>query len=163
MGKHRKIDKIDVTILKALLKDARTSFVEIAKDCAVHPNLIRTHYNRLKQDGIITGEITEMNPQSFGYKFFAYGGLRVDPDKMARVISKLEKIPTIMQTAEGVGGRNILCFIIARDIPDLNKTITQLREIEGVTAVDSNPVIQTNRTVFPENLQIAEEEQDGRN
>ncbi len=104
-----------------------------------------------------------MNPQSFGYKFFAYAGLRVDPDKMIGVISKLEKIPTIMQTAEGVGGRNILCFIIARDIPDLNKTITQLREIEGVTAVDSNPVIQTNRTVFPENLQIAEEEQDGRN
>jgi Lrp/AsnC family transcriptional regulator for asnA, asnC and gidA len=161
LGNHRKIDKIDSIILKALLNDARTSFVEIAKDCEVHPNVIRTHYNRLKQDGIITGEITEMNPQSFGYKFFSYAGLRVDPNMMTSVISKLEKMPTIMQTAEGVGGRNILCFIIAHDIPDLNKTMMQLREIEGVTAVDSNPVIPTGRTAFPENLQIVEEEQDG--
>ena len=35
-----KIDKIDSTILKMLLKDARTSFVEIAQNCGVTTNII---------------------------------------------------------------------------------------------------------------------------
>lgn len=158
MKSNRSIDKTDACILRYLLKDARTSFVEIAKNCGVHSNVVRTHFNRLKQDGIITGEITEINPQAFGYNFFSLAGLRVESDQIKSVIKKLEKMFMIIQSDVGVGGINLLCFVAARDISQLNDTIEQLRAIEGVTAVDSDLVVLTNRGIFPENLQIAEEE-----
>ena len=158
MGNSRKIDEIDSCILKTLLKDARTSFIDIAQKCKIQPNVIRTHYNRLKQDGVITGEMTEINPHYLGYDCVAIVGLRVDPEKTASIISKLEKISIILQTAKGVGGENLLCFTIAHDLKQLNKTIEQLREIEGVTAVDSEPVVFSSQSEFPENLQLTKED-----
>jgi len=159
LGNSRKIDEIDSCILKTLLKDARTSFIDIAQKCKIQPNVIRTHYNRLKQDGVITGEMTEINPHYLGLDCVAIVGLRVDPEKMASIVSKLEKVPTILQTAKGVGGENLLSFIVARDLQQLNKTIEQLREIDGVTAVDSDPVVYSSQSEFPENLQLIKDDQ----
>ena len=157
MRNQRKIDKIDGQILKSLLRDARTSFVEIAKDCNVQASTIRTHYNRLKQDGIITGEIVEINPEVFGYNCRATLRISADPNKIANIISQLKNSSTILQIDKGVGGNNLLCFIIARDLNHLNKIVERIRELEGVTTAGSDLLVISNRGVFPENLQIATE------
>jgi len=158
LEKQPTIDEIDAKILKALLKDARTSFVNISKDCKVHPNLIRTRYNKLKQDGIITGEVVEIIPEVLGYNCRATLRISTDPNKAANVISELKKISTILQIDKGVGRKNLLCFIIARDITHLNKIVERIRELEGVTAAGSDLLVISNRGVFPENLQITTEE-----
>ncbi len=157
MGHQRKIDDIDKNILKALLKDARTSFTEIAKDCKVQANTIRTHYNRLKQDGIITGEIVEIIPEVLGYNCRATVRISADPTKISIIINQLKKISTITQIDKGVGENNLLCFIVARDINHLNKILERIRELEGVTAAGSDTFVISNRGVFPENLQISME------
>jgi len=158
VGSQLKIDQIDVAILRALLKDARTSFVEIAKECNVQANVIRTHYNRLKQDGIITGEIVEINPESLGYKCRATLRLSVDPNKTPYIMEKLKSSSIILQVDKGVGGKNLLCFLIARDINHLNKIIERIKGFEGVTAAGSDLLMISTRGVFPENLQIVTEE-----
>lgn len=157
LGNQRKIDEIDAQILKALLKDARTSFVEIAKDCNVQANTIRTHYNRLKQDGIITDEIVEIIPEVFGYNCRATLRIIADPNKTKSVMSQLKSISTILQIDKGVGGNNLLCFIVARDINHLNKIVERIRGLDGVTAAGSDLWVISNRGVFPENLQIVVE------
>ncbi|NLE05285.1 MAG: winged helix-turn-helix transcriptional regulator, partial [Crenarchaeota archaeon] len=111
MEKQRKIDEIDAQILKFLLKDARTSFIEIAKKCNVQANVIRTHYNKLKKDNVITGEIAEIRPESLGYNCRAILRINTDPNKTAIVIKKLQKLSIILQIDTGIGGKNLLCFV----------------------------------------------------
>lgn len=158
MRNHWKIDRIDSVILSALLKDARTSFADLGRECGVHPNVIRTHFNRLKQDGIITGEITELNPEYFGYKYSAMIGLKVEPNKIEKVISRLETFPLIYRIETAIGGKNLLCFIWVQDLVQLNRIIERLREIDGITSVQSNAVVFSDIREFPENLQIRKEE-----
>jgi DNA-binding Lrp family transcriptional regulator len=158
LDSQRKIDWIDAKILEALLKDARTSFTEIAKKCNVQANVIRTHYNRLKQDGVITGEILEVQPEFFGYNCRATLRLRVDTNKMESVVNQLKNTPKILRVAEGVGRKNLLCFTITRNIIELNKVVERVKGFSGVTAAEADLWVNTTRSAFPENLQIRNEE-----
>jgi len=133
------------------------SFVDIAKDCGVKANVVRMHYNNLKQDGIITGEIVEIIPEVIGYNCRATIRLRADPNKIENVIAQLQKTSTILQVAKGVGGNNMVCFIISRDLTHLNKIVERIRGIEGVSTVGSDLLVISDRGVFPENLQISAE------
>ena len=46
-----KLDKIDFTILEMLIKDARTSFREIARKLQVSPDTISKRFEKLKKEG----------------------------------------------------------------------------------------------------------------
>ena len=99
----------------------------------------------------------EIIPEAFGYNCRATLRISADPNKITRVISQLKNISTILQIDKGVGGNNLLCFIVARDINHLNKIVERIRELEGVTAAGSDLLVISNRGVFPENLQIIKE------
>ncbi|MCX8150805.1 MAG: winged helix-turn-helix transcriptional regulator [Candidatus Bathyarchaeota archaeon] len=154
MSTQRKIDSIDAEILKALLKDARTSFAEIAKLCKVQPNVIRTHFYKLKKDGVITGEIMELRPEFFGYDCKATLRLKVNINKVSSVVEQLKTISEVLQIAEGFGKKNLLCFIITRSIKDLNRIVERIRGLNGVVEAEADLWITTTENVFPANLQI---------
>lgn len=154
LDSQREIDGIDAKILKMLLRDARISFTEIAKECNVQANVVRTRYNRLKQDGVITGEILEVKPEFFGYNCRATLRLRVDTNKIESVVKQLKRTPEILQIAEGVGRKNLLCFTITRNITEMNKVVEHIKGLNGVTAVEADLWVTTTRGAFPENLQI---------
>ena len=46
------IDEADAKILQALLRDVRTDFADIAKECNLSTNAITQRYRKLKQNGI---------------------------------------------------------------------------------------------------------------
>lgn len=71
MNNRPKIDEIDVKIMRALLKSPRASFTEIAENCRKSTLTINKRFNRLKNMGIRTGAITQINPKSFGYSCIA--------------------------------------------------------------------------------------------
>ena len=89
------IDKIDVRILKTLMKDPRTSFAEIAKDCEVSTNTIRIRFKRLKKIGVITGSTIQVNPKSLGYESIAFLAIEADIDEEQSVLEFLDHIPNI--------------------------------------------------------------------
>jgi len=158
LGKQQKIDELDAKILKALLKNGRASFTDIAKNCNVQANVIRTRYNQLKKDGVITGEIIEVQPEVFGFNCRATLRLRVDTSKIKNVADQLEKTPGILRIAEGVGRKNLLCFTIAHNLEDLNKVVKHIKSLNGVTSAEADLWVITTQGAFPENLQIISEE-----
>jgi hypothetical protein len=100
----------------------------------------------------------EIIPEAFGYNCRATLRISTDPNKMTNIIEQLKNVSTILQIDKGVGGNNLLCFIIARDLSHLNKIVERIRGLEGVTAAGSDLLVISNRGVFPENLQIVAED-----
>jgi len=72
-----KLDKIDITILEMLKKDARTSFREIARKLDVSPDTISNRFERLKEQGIIINSTVIINPTKIGYSFIARFGIDI--------------------------------------------------------------------------------------
>ena len=50
---NRKLDEIDITILRTLQKDIRTSFKEIANQCNISTDTIKNRYNKLIENEVI--------------------------------------------------------------------------------------------------------------
>ena len=62
-----RVDGIDVSIIRALQKDARVNFADIARECDVSTDTISKRFRKMKRAGIIRGTTILLNPKSFGY------------------------------------------------------------------------------------------------
>ena len=74
-----KIDGIDKTILRALMKDARTPVLEIARSIGISGAAIHQRLRKLENSGLIAGSKFIINPKVLGYKTMAF--LEVYPYK----------------------------------------------------------------------------------
>jgi Lrp/AsnC family transcriptional regulator for asnA, asnC and gidA len=91
----KKLEEIDTKILKILLKDGRTNFTAIARNCKVSKDVIWTHYKELKKVGIIVGATIQYNFQKFGYNGFAMIMLSVESQNLTNVFSRISNISDV--------------------------------------------------------------------
>jgi len=148
------IDAIDAKILKTLLKEARTTFTEIAKDCKISVVAVRMRYNHLKKLGVIKGEIMQVNPYSLGYKCVGNIGINTAVENEKAVIGFLKKKFPSTYPVPSWGRYNLGIRIVKRNIEEW---------AEALHILDSNPHIKLADPLIwlnpmgmdhPENLEI---------
>lgn len=121
MSPEAKIDDIDIKIIRALQKDARTSFAEIAKDSSVSIDTIIKRFRRMKEDGVSRGTTVLLNPKSFGYDCVASFGIRVDYPHLSEVIDFLKKFPEIVFCTSSMGRHNIFAVAVLKNVGRLGQ------------------------------------------
>ena len=151
MDVRPKIDEIDIRILKTLLRDPRTSFAEISKDCKMSTSTIRMRFKRLKKDGIITGAITQVNPKSLGYNCIALLSIQAAANEEKSVYNFVEKIPEILQSFQPIGSYNILSFAALKSIDELAHTVEQINSHPHVRDVHECILVDIVRMDHPKN------------
>ena len=73
------MDSIDLFIVETLVKDARTSFRQIAAALDVSPDTIIDRYNALLEKGTVRGSTIVLNPRKIGYSAMAVFMIDVSP------------------------------------------------------------------------------------
>lgn len=154
MNARPKIDEVNVKILKTLLKDARTSFADIAKDCGMSTNSIRIRFERLKKVGVIKGAITQINPKSLGYNCIAFLEIQVDPAKEKSVHNFLEKTPNLILNSQRIGRYDITSIAAVKSVDDLARTIKIVNGNPHVRNVETSIWFDITKICCPENLEI---------
>ncbi|VEG82759.1 DNA-binding transcriptional regulator AsnC [[Haemophilus] ducreyi] len=71
----QQIDPLDKQILDALVKDARTPYVEMAKNFSVSVSTIHVRVEKLRQAGIIEGAKIRLNARKLGYDVCCFIGI----------------------------------------------------------------------------------------
>jgi Lrp/AsnC family transcriptional regulator for asnA, asnC and gidA len=127
------IDAIDAKILKTLLKEARTTFTDIAKDCKISVVAVRTRYNHLKKLGVINGEIMQVNPYSLGYKCVGNIGINTSTANEKAVIEFLKKKFPSVYPVSSWGKYNIGIRVVKKNVQEW---------AEALHSLDSNPYIK---------------------
>lgn len=85
-----RIDELDITIIKELLKDSRKSFPEIAKQCKVSTATINNRFNDLKKAGIIKGSSVIVNLSHYGVQCDGNIFLNIVPEKMPQFLKDMQ-------------------------------------------------------------------------
>lgn len=153
MAEQTKIDEIDVKILKALIKDARTSFAEIARDCGISTNAIVKRFYRLKNAGVIAGTALRVDIEEFGYKFYLSIGIDVDKAEEKDFLRALEKIPRIADFQPQLGKFDVHAVAAARNLQEIKFIRDAIKKIKGVKSVKITANVDKH-VFFPENLLI---------
>lgn len=152
MGARPKIDDVDVKILRVLLKDPRTSFTEIAKDCEMSTNAVRIRFEKLKKAGVITGAIMQVDPKSLGYNCIANLLIQADINEETSVYDFLEKTPNIILPVQLVGRYNILSIGAFRSVDELAHTVEHVRSHPHVSTVEPGVWVDVVWIDHPKNL-----------
>jgi len=116
-----KIDEIDVNIIRALQKDARANFADIARNCGVSTDTISKRFRKMKKTGIIRGTTILLNPKGFGYECVASLGIDVTYPYLREVVEMIQRIPEIVFSTASMGRHHIFCIAVLKNVGRLSQ------------------------------------------
>ncbi len=120
-------------LIEILRKNARMSFVEIAKALGVSEAAVRKRVRKLEADGIIAGYRTEINFSKLGL-VHAIIGVDVAPEEYVSLLRKLKKTKCESIYAS-TGDHMLLIEVVEENMDRLSDFVSRLKKFKGVTKV----------------------------
>ena len=133
------IDGIDKKILRALMTDARTSVLEIARQVGISGAAIHQRLRKLEKSGLIAGSKFIITPKVLGYTTMAFVGVYLDkavsnPD----AVKQLKKIPEVLECHYTTGNWSIFIKILCKDNEHLMHLLnSDIQSISGVSRTET--------------------------
>lgn len=90
------MNKLDTALLNILVKDARTSFADIARQLNVSRAYARARVQALVEAGVIEQFTAVVNPEKIGKRISTYIDLKVDPQSIEQVAEELADLPEVV-------------------------------------------------------------------
>ena len=138
MSSNLRIDKVDITIIRALQKDARINFSTIARDCDVSIDTISKRFGKMKKAGVVRGTTILLNPKSFGYECVGSLGVDINYPHLREVVESLQKIPEIIFCTTSMGKHDIFCIVVLKNVGLLSKVKDLIKRHPEVREVTTN-------------------------
>ena len=140
MKKH--LDNLDKKILSTVSKNARTPFLEVARDCGVSGAAIHQRVQKLINIGVIKGSEFIVDTNKIGFETCAFIGISIsDMTYYKGIIASLRNIPEIVECHTTTGRNALLVKVYARNNHDLGSLILdKIVTIKGVTSTETMQV-----------------------
>ncbi|MEM0440525.1 MAG: Lrp/AsnC family transcriptional regulator [Candidatus Caldarchaeum sp.] len=137
------LDDIDRKIIELLRKDARRKYTDIAKILNISEGAVRQRVKNLIEKKVIRSFTIELERD---YAVKAVTFVSVHPSTPTpEVADKLIKIDGVDEVYEITGARDIMAMISVPTMSDLNKTIEEIRNIQGVDETNTSIVLRQIR------------------
>ncbi len=139
MGHNYQIDTLDRKILSILMKDARTPYIEIARELIVSGGTIHQRMDKLKEAGIVEGSSLKINLKKIGLDVTIFLGIHLQNTKETpKVIHQLSKMPEVVEAHFTTGNFSLLIKVHTKSISDFHYFLSQkLQSIEAVQSTES--------------------------
>ncbi len=133
------IDNLDRKILSYITKNARTAFLEVARECGVSGAAVHQRIQKLTHLGVILGSEFIVDPQTLGYHTRAFIGIYLEKASMNKyVVSELQKIPEVVECHYTTGGYSIFIKVITKNNEHLKNILAdKLQAIDGITRTET--------------------------
>ncbi len=113
-------DALDLTILKALCENARTPYLEIAREYGVSGAAVHQRVQRLLAANVIIGSHCDINPATLGFFVSAFVGINVKPGaNLENLIKEISDIPEITECNIVSGRYDLIIKLNARSNEDI--------------------------------------------
>ena len=144
------LDKIDISILKALQENARITNKELAAKVHLSPSPVYERLKRLESEGYIERYTAVLNAEKLNLGFMVFCSVklqRLNTDIAGDFVEKIKEIPEVTECYNVSGEFDYLLKIHAPDMKYYNQFILNvLGRIESLGSIQSsfvmNPVKQ---------------------
>ncbi|MEA3504612.1 MAG: Lrp/AsnC ligand binding domain-containing protein [Bacteroidota bacterium] len=137
----KELSDLDRKILKILTKNARTPFVEVAKQCDVSGAAVHQRVRNMFASGLLSGSQYNVSPKKLGYHTCAYIGIQVNLISTRthdEVFEKIMKIPGVVECHHISGKYSLMIKVYARDNEGLkNIIVSEIQIIPEITATET--------------------------
>ncbi len=133
------IDGIDKKILRALMQDARTPILEIARNVGISGAAIHQRLRKLEKSGLLSGSKFIINPKILGYNTMAFVGVYLDKAvSNPEAVKQLQKVPEVIECHYTTGHWSIFIKVLAKDNEHLMHVLnSEIQSIKGVSRTET--------------------------
>lgn len=151
-----KVDALDRKILSYLVKDARKSFLEIARECGVSGAAIHQRVKKMEDGGVITGSNFTVKPTAIGMDVCAFVTIMLsENNKYPEVIQELKKIPEIVECHFVTGSAALLVKIYCANNDHLMEVV--LNTIQRIPYIRDTQTLLSLDESFNRQVWVKEE------
>lgn len=136
MTKRVALDAVDRTIIRALQRDGRASYAELAPLVGLSAPAVRQRVQRLTDSGVVQ-IVAVTDPLALGLPVMSLVGISVDGDirAVADAISELREVIYVVLTS---GSFDLFVEVVCRDMDELFAVVNDhLKAIPGVRETES--------------------------
>lgn len=127
------LDSKDKTILEILEKNARTSYMEIARNLGISEAAIRKRIKKLEEEEIILGYKANVNYKKLGFTNKIVMGVDTHSKDYFNVIKELKSFDFIKNLTRSSGDHMIMFEVWVKNIDELQNILEKINSIPGVT------------------------------
>jgi Lrp/AsnC family transcriptional regulator for asnA, asnC and gidA len=133
------IDGIDKMILRALMKDARTPILKIARQVGISGAAIHQRLRKLENSELFSGSKFIINPKVLGYTTMAFIGIFLEKAvSNPQAVKQLKKIPEVLECHYTTGNWSILIKVLCKDNEHLMHLLNKdIQSIKGVSRTET--------------------------
>jgi Lrp/AsnC family transcriptional regulator for asnA, asnC and gidA len=132
----KKVDEIDVKMLRMLQNDARTPFKEIADQCNVSTDTIKNRFTMLKKNGVIRGTTIVIDPKKTGQGNLVMMGIKIVHPYSNSILNMVKKIPGTCVVTRTIGEYDLESILLLKDIEQIGYTKEMIEDFPQVNNVD---------------------------
>ena len=108
------LDKMDIDILRVLIRDSRSSYRQIGLSIGLSTNAVKARINRLISSGVIRQFFTSINVAAFGYSKLCYLFIR-NSKSIEETLSRIKLLGQLVLEVEGIGGISLIAIAIRKN------------------------------------------------
>lgn len=125
----------NLELIKILQKNARESYINIAKTLNVSETAVRKRIRKLEEEGIIKKYTVEVDLRRLGFEINAVIGVDTKPEEYIAVIEELKGIEAIKSLYSSTGDHMLLMECWFKNQNELTEFVKKIEGIKGVTRV----------------------------
>ena len=133
------LDELDYQILEILIKDSRTPYLEIARQCHVSGGTIHVRMNKMQEMALIKGTKLILDTSKLGYDVCCFIGIFLDKaSSYPEVLDQLREIKEIIELHYTTGAYSVFIKVVCKSITHLQDLLmNKIQIIPGVQSTDT--------------------------
>jgi Lrp/AsnC family leucine-responsive transcriptional regulator len=143
------LDGIDRVLIEALQEDCKTSLSKLGEKVGLGAPAVMERVRKLESAGVITGYHAAVDGKALGLDITAFVGVSINyPKDIAGFLQRVATRPEILECHHVTGGHTLLLKVKTENTASLERVISALREVDGVTRTETMVVLSTAAETF---------------
>ena len=135
------IDSTDLEIIDKLKKDGRASFSDIADDLGLATSTVTGRFQKLEEQGVITGFIPKIDYEKLGFELMAMIDIKAESGDIPDTAEKLESNNRVISFFEVTGDTDMVIVSRFLDRKVMNEFIKKLQQTKGIKSTETNVIL----------------------
>jgi len=138
------VDELDVQLLEALQKNARSTFAELGALVGLKPPAVHDRVKRLEQRGHIRGYSAQLDSKRLGLELVAFVSCYTTPDCNYDDFTRtLSEMPEVCEVHSVAGEETFMCKVVTRSTQHLDELLARLKSMRGMARTKTTIVLTT--------------------
>ena len=138
------LDAIDRCLLEALQEDCKQPLAKLGEKVGLSAPSVMERVRKLESAGVITGYHAAVDGRRLGLDITAFVGVSINyPKDIASFLAHVAVRPEVLECHHITGGHTLLLKVKAENTASLERIISAIRSVDGVTRTETMVVLST--------------------